>query len=63
MPHTIHKYRYTYIQEVLVLDFLKNLFVSSHQSDIEEFVASKNPKTPADVEHWIKVYTYGHAEK
>lgn len=46
-----------------MLDFLKNLFVSSHQSDIEEFVASKNPKTPADVEHWIKVYTYGHAEK
>ncbi len=46
-----------------MLDFFKNLFVSQYQSDVEAFVASKNPKSTADVEHWIQVYTYGQVEK
>ncbi len=46
-----------------MLNFLKKLFVSEYQSEIEAFVESKNPKSTADVEHWIQVYTYGQVEK
>ena len=35
---------------------------SQYQSEIEEFVASKNPKSAADVEHWIQVFNYGQAD-
>ena len=45
-----------------MLDFLKNLFALQYQSDIEAFIESKNPKSPADVEHWIQVYMYGQVD-
>ena len=45
-----------------MLQFIKNFFASQYQSEIEEFIASKNPKSAADVEHWIQVYNYGQAE-
>ena len=28
-----------------------------YQDDVEQYVASKNPKTIAEVEHWINQYT------
>ncbi len=46
-----------------MLDFFKTVFGYRYQSEIEEFILSKNPKTAADVEHWIQVYTYGQVEK
>ena len=38
---------------------LREMFPTQHKSDVEQFIASKNPKSAADVEHWIKQWTYG----
>lgn len=40
------------------LAYLRNLFNTSSKTDVEEYILSKNPKTPADVEHWLQQYTY-----
>jgi len=37
---------------------LKDLFPKQYQTEIEAFIASKNPKTTADVEHLIQQYNY-----
>lgn len=37
---------------------LQNMFNSTNKTDIEKFIISKNPKTAADVEHWLQQYTY-----
>lgn len=46
-----------------MLDFFKQVLGYKYQSEIESFILSKNPKTTADVEHWIQVYTYGQINK
>jgi hypothetical protein len=51
--------------ENMTIDFnslrerLREMFPTQHKSDVEQFIASKNPKSAADVEHWIKQWTYG----
>jgi hypothetical protein len=40
------------------LTYLRNLFTNSTKTDLEEYILSKNPKTAADVEHWLQQYTY-----
>jgi hypothetical protein len=39
---------------------LKDCF--TYKSDVENYIESKNPKTAADVEHWLQQYTY-HDQK
>jgi hypothetical protein len=33
-------------------------FSSSPSSELERFLVAKGAKSPADVEHWIREYTY-----
>ena len=50
--------------EIMTIDFeslrerLRELFPHQFKSDIENFIESKNPKSAADVEHWIQQWTY-----
>ena len=37
---------------------LREIFLTQCRSDVEQFIVSKNPKSAADVEHWIKQWTY-----
>jgi hypothetical protein len=37
---------------------LRNAF--QNKNDLEEFIISKNPKTAADVEHWLQQWTYSN---
>ncbi len=30
----------------------------ANKSDVERYIESKNPKTAADIEHWLQQYTY-----
>lgn len=40
-----------------LLQWIKSLFtVPSYQDQLDSFVASKNPSTTAEVEHWIRQY-------
>ena len=40
-----------------LLKWIKSLFKETTYWDcIESFVASKNPQTIAEVEHWVRVY-------
>ena len=41
----------SYLQKLI--DFLS----PDHKSEIELFIESKNPKSTADVEHWIQYYS------
>lgn len=41
-----------------LLERLQEMFPQQYQSDIEEFINSKDPKSAADVEHWMQEYTY-----
>lgn len=43
-----------------ILERLREMFPATYKSDIEEFIVSKNPQSTADVEHWMKEYTYHH---
>jgi hypothetical protein len=38
-----------------------NLFTRSYGSDIEKYIASKDPKSAADVEYWVKQYSYSNS--
>lgn len=29
---------------------------STHQSELERFITSKNPTSPAEIEHWVKAF-------
>jgi len=50
--------------ENMTIDFnslqerLREMFLCQSKSDVEQFITSKNPKSAADVEHWIKQWTY-----
>lgn len=40
-----------------ILGWIKSLIQErSYQDSVEHYVASKNPTTTAEVEHWIRVY-------
>jgi hypothetical protein len=41
-----------------LVERLREMFPNQYQSDIEEFINSKEPKTAADVEHWMQQWTY-----
>lgn len=41
-----------------LVERLREMFPNQYQSDIEEFISSKDPKTAADVEHWMQQWTY-----
>lgn len=41
-----------------ILNNFKNWLRASTASDIEAFIASRNPKNAADVEHLIKQWNY-----
>lgn len=41
-----------------LVERLRELFPKQYQTEVEEFIASKNPKTTADVEHLIQQYNY-----
>ena len=37
---------------------LQEILARHRQNDIEYYITSKNPQTPADVEHWMQQWTY-----
>ena len=37
---------------------LKEMFPNQYESDVEQYVESKNPTNPAEVEHWIQQWNY-----
>lgn len=37
---------------------LQRMFQSRPTNEVEQYITSKNPKSAADVEHWIKQWTY-----
>ena len=41
-----------------LVERLQEMFPSQYKSDVERYIASKNPKNTADVEHWLQQYTY-----
>lgn len=41
-----------------IVERLREMFPKQYQTEVEEFIASKNPKTTADVEHLIQQYNY-----
>ena len=46
-----------------LIQWIKNLFItSSYQDDIEYYVASKQPKSTAEVEYWIRHYNQNRKE-
>jgi hypothetical protein len=52
-------------KETMTIDFdsirerLREMFPNQHKSDIEQYIESKNPKNAADVEHYMRQWTYG----
>ena len=41
--------------------FLQGIF--SQSSDIESFIAGKNPQSAAEVDHWAKVYAHRNGSR
>ena len=39
---------------------LREIFPNQYKSDVEQYIASKDPKSAADVEHWIQQWTYSN---
>ena len=37
---------------------LHEMFPVKNKTELEEYIESKNPKTAADVEHWLQQWTY-----
>ena len=54
----------THKEKQMTIDFeslkerLREMFPNQYQSDIEQYIESKNPKNAAEVEHWLQQYTY-----
>jgi hypothetical protein len=46
-----------------LVERLYEMFLNTHKNEVEEFIESKNPKSPADVEHWIQQWTYHNDKK
>lgn len=46
-----------------LLGWITNLFKDrSYQDSLEYYVASKQPKSTAEVEYWIRHYDYHHKD-
>ncbi len=43
-----------------LVERLQEMFPQQYRTELEQYIASKNPKTAADVEHWQQQYTYGN---
>lgn len=43
---------------LVILQRFRNLFRMQHQTDVETYIISKNPKNAGDVEYWIQQYYY-----
>ncbi len=41
-----------------LVERLHEMFPNKNKSEVEEYIESKNPKSAADVEHWLQEYTY-----
>ena len=41
-----------------LVERLREMFPKQYQSEVEEYIASQNPKTTADVEQLIQQYNY-----
>jgi hypothetical protein len=42
-----------------LIEQIKSLFTTpSYQDDVEYYVTSKQPKSTAEVEYWVRHYTY-----
>ena len=37
---------------------LREMFPAQYKSEVEQYIESKQPKSAADVEHYIKQWTY-----
>lgn len=37
---------------------LQEMFSTQYKTDVEQYIESKQPKNAADVEHYIKQWTY-----
>ena len=50
--------------EYMTIDFdslkerLKEMFPKQYKTDVEQYIESKNPKSTADVEHYMQQWTY-----
>lgn len=55
-----NKYLYNPQGEIMdcksLVKSLQNCF--TNKNDVEIYIESKNPKSAADVEHWLQQYTY-----
>jgi hypothetical protein len=40
----------------MLISFIKKWLSQPHQSSLEQFIASKHPKSAADVEHWEREF-------
>jgi hypothetical protein len=40
--------------------FLQGVFVANYQTELDQFITSKNPTTMAEVEHWIRQFNRSH---
>ena len=55
----------THKEKQITIDFnslkerLQEMFPGQYKSDVEQFIESKNPANPAEVEHWIQQWNYG----
>lgn len=41
-----------------LVERLQEMFPNRNKSDVEQYIESKNPKSAADVEHWLQQWTY-----
>jgi hypothetical protein len=54
----------THKEKQMTIDFeslkerLKEMFPNQYQSDIEQYIESKNPKNASDVEYLMQQWTY-----
>ena len=40
--------------------FLQGVFVANYQTELDQFITSKNPTTMAEVEYWIREFCRSH---
>lgn len=41
-----------------MLRFLQRIFKFDSSSDLERYINSKNPQTPADIDHLMRLWSY-----
>lgn len=39
---------------------VRRVFTTGCQTDVEAYIASKNPKNASEVEYWLQQYTYSN---